>query len=257
MMPPFHKGRLRARLARTDADLHAAQRLRWLRFRARGALPEDGTARDADIWDAVCHHMLIEDAISGQLLCCYRVLLVSDGGQILRSYSAQFYDLRRLASFSAPMAEIGRFCLHPDAGDPHILRMAWAAMTRFVDRHGVQMLFGCASFPGTDPASHAQAFALLNQHYLAPRRWRPEPRSCAVFRLSTAPRSRQADERRAMAAMPPLLRSYLGMGGRVSDHAVVDEDLQTLHVFTGVEIRAIPAARQRLLRATADMHAPG
>ena len=40
------------------------------------------------------------------------------------------------------------------------------------------------------------------------------------------------------------------MGGWVSDHAVVDNDLGTLHVFTGVEISRIPAARARLLRAT-------
>ena len=49
----------------------------------------------------------------------------------------------------------------------------------------------------------------------------------------------------------PLLRTYLVMGGWVSDHAVVDRDLNTLHVFTGLEIRAIPPARARLLRATA------
>ena len=51
--------------------------------------------------------------------------------------------------------------------------------------------------------------------------------------------------------MPPLLRSYLAMGGWVSDHAVVDPVLRTMHVFTGVEIGTIPPARQRLLRATA------
>ena len=43
--------------------------------------------------------------------------------------------------------------------------------------------------------------------------------------------------------------TYLAMGGWVSDHAVVDRDLHTLHVFTGVEIARIPAARARLLRA--------
>jgi putative hemolysin len=48
--------------------------------------------------------------------------------------------------------------------------------------------------------------------------------------------------------MPPLLRTYLMMGGWVSDHAVIDRDLGTLHVFTGLEIAAVPAGRARLLR---------
>jgi putative hemolysin len=51
--------------------------------------------------------------------------------------------------------------------------------------------------------------------------------------------------------MPPLLRTYLLMGGCVSDHAVIDGDLNTLHVFTGLEIAAIPPARARALRAVA------
>ena len=51
--------------------------------------------------------------------------------------------------------------------------------------------------------------------------------------------------------MPPLLRTYLMMGGWVSDHAVMDRQLGTMHVFTGVEIKAIPPARARALRALA------
>jgi len=41
------------------------------------------------------------------------------------------------------------------------------------------------------------------------------------------------------------------MGGWVSDHAVLDFDLDTLHVFTGLEIRAIPEGRARALRMVA------
>ena len=59
------------------------------------------------------------------------------------------------------------------------------------------------------------------------------------------------DERRALQQMPGLLRSYLAMGGWVSDHAVIDRDLGTLHVLTVVDIAAIPPARARLLRADA------
>ena len=61
-----------------------------------------------------------------------------------------------------------------------------------------------------------------------------------------------SDPRLALHQMPPLLRTYLGMGGWVSDHAVIDRAMQTLHVFTGVEIAAIPPARVRALRAVAS-----
>jgi len=55
----------------------------------------------------------------------------------------------------------------------------------------------------------------------------------------------------ARQQIPPLLRSYLAMGGWVSDHAVIDRQMNTLHVFTGLEIAAIPPNRARLLRTLA------
>jgi putative hemolysin len=72
-----------------------------------------------------------------------------------------------------------------------------------------------------------------------------------VFRFAERLKRHKPDLKAAMRHMPPLLRTYLMMGGWVSDHAVIDRQMGTLHVFTGVEIRAIPAARARMLRALA------
>ncbi|MDP5306857.1 GNAT family N-acetyltransferase [Paracoccus spongiarum] len=250
-MQPFRRGRYQARLADTPADIRAAQRLRWLCFMAGNGAADDGQQIDRDALDDTCQHMLVEDAASGHLVCTFRFLRLSGGAEIARSYSAQFYNLAALERFDGPMVEMGRFCIHPDHRDPDIIRTAWAAMTRYVDAAGIEMLFGCSSFIGTEPEDHAEAFAMLKERHLAPRRWWPRVKAPRVFRFARALRLRKPDPKRAMAAMPPLLRSYLAMGGWVSDHAVVDPALRTMHVFTGVEIRAIPAARRRLMRAAA------
>ncbi|SNR35178.1 GNAT family N-acetyltransferase [Paracoccus sediminis] len=250
-MEPLRKGRYLARLADTPQDLRAAQRLRWLRFVARNGVSDDGARVDADRLDAECQHMLVEDFPTGHLVCCFRVLPLAAGPDIARSYSAQFYDLRALHAFDGPMLEVGRFCVHPAVRDPDIVRTAWAALTRLVEDTGTRMLFGCSSFVGTEPGPHAEAFAILRARHLAPRRWWPRIKAPDVFRFARALLPGQPDPKRAMAAMPPLLRSYLALGGWVSDHAVVDPVLRTMHVFTGVEIAAIPQTRQRLLRAAA------
>jgi putative hemolysin len=244
------RGRFRARIADCAADIDRAQALRWLAFRAgRGSVAGDG--RDADDFDRICTHVLVEEARSGTLVCCFRLLPLTGGCDIARSYSAQYYNLDRLADYTGRMVEMGRFCIHPDWQDADILRVAWGAMTAWVDREGVEMLFGCSSFPGTDAADYLDAFAMLKDRHLAPRRWLPRVKAPQVFRFARRLRARQPDPARAMRGMPPLLRTYLMMGGWVSDHAVVDRDLGTLHVFTGLEIRAIPPARARLLRGIA------
>lgn len=239
------RGRYRARTAAGPGDLAAAQDLRTLAFRGAGA------ARDADAFDAICTHVLVEEVRTGRLVCCFRLLPLTGGDDIGRSYSAQFYDLAALRAFKGPMVEMGRFCIHPEARDPDILRVAWGAMTAFVDRERVEMLFGCSSFHGTDADQYLDAFAMLKDRHLAPKRWLPRVKAPNVFRFARLLRLRKPDAKLALLRMPPLLRTYLMMGGWVSDHAVVDRDLNTLHVFTGLEIRAIPPGRARLLRGVA------
>ncbi len=242
MMQPVAKGRLIARVDAGPSDVRAVQALRGRCFRA-------GTGPDQDAIDLICRHVLIENRDTGVLVGCFRLMLLSSGVCIGDSYAARFYDLSALAQYDEPMIEMGRFCIAPDVPDhADILRLAWGAMTRHVDQAGVGMIFGCASFPGTDVAPYQDSFAMLRDRHLAPRRWRPRVKAPKVFRFVQRGRS-TPDAKRALTAMPSLLRSYLAMGGWVSDHAVVDDDLNTLHVFTAVEVKAVPPARARLLRA--------
>ncbi len=218
-----------------------AQSLRALCFR-------DGRS-DRDDLDPACRHFIVTHG--ADTVAAFRVLLLPDMAGIEASYSARFYDLSRLAGLTGPAMELGRFCLHPDWHDPDILRLAWAGLTRLVDAGGVSVLFGCSSFSGTDPVPHLDAFARLARHHLAPEASAPL-RKGEVLDYPALTQDHPDDPKAALAALPPLLRTYLAMGGWVSDHAVIDRDLQTLHVFTGVEIARIPPARARLLRALAD-----
>lgn len=242
-MIQLKRGQYTCRLASSDADIDAAQRLRGRAF-LKTDLP------DHDAFDALCQHMLVEDGRTGDLVCCFRFLPLKDGSEISKSYSAQFYDLSALADFRGSMVELGRFCVAPDCTDPDILRIAWGAMTRYIDDTGTELLFGCASFDGTDEGPYSDAFAMLRDRHLAPKRWLPRVKAPNVFKFAERLRGK-ADMKLALKRTPPLLRTYLLMGGWVSDHAVVDADMNTLHVFTGVEVATIPEPRKKLLRGVA------
>lgn len=236
------KGRYRVRFSQQPKDVRAAQALRYAAFFG-------GHGLDCDAFDVKCQHLLVEKAATGQLVACCRVLPVRPK-HIEQSYSARFYDLTALQAFQGAMLEVGRFCVSPDEADADILRMAWAGLTRYVDDNNVKMMFGCASFSGTDATDYHEAFTMLKERHLAPKQWSPQIKAEQVFRFAKRV-SGPADCRLAMLKMPPLLRTYLMMGGWVSDHAVVDHEMNTLHVFTGLEVAAIPATRKRLLRADA------
>ena len=241
------KGKYVVKLAKTQADITQAQALR---FRAFGLVSSSESGLDRDAFDDLCQHFLVENCDTGALVACWRVLFLESGDMIDQSYSAQYYELSNLRAYHNPMIEVGRFCMDPDLNDPDILRVAWGALGRFVDDNDIGMMFGCSSFFGTHPEEYHDSFAVLRDRHLAPSTWLPRIKAPKVFDFSRLLRGKP-DMKKAMLKMPPLLKTYLMMGGWVSDHAVVDDHMNTLHVFTGVEIGRIPPARKRLLRALA------
>lgn len=228
----FHTGQYGVRLASTAAEVEQCQRLRHLSF-----FGAEGIDRDSH--DDHCQHIMVA---SGQgLVATCRIQVFRSNLNF--SYAAQRYDISSLLRFDCVM-ELGRFCIAPTANNPDILRLIWGAVTRIVDQENVQFLFGCPSFEGTDPNEYHAAFGLLADRHSVDFIGSRAP---SIFRLSGFDWSHRA----GLQQLPPLLRSYLTMGGWVSDHAVVDHELNTMHVFCGVEVDKIPNARAKSLRSIA------
>jgi len=239
------RGGFVARLAQSSADLDAALRLRHRCFIQDAGRPVRPDGREADRFDDGWTHVLVADA-AGKVVCTFRVQVFEQQAAPTQSYSAQFYDLDRLTG--GPFLELGRFCVCPDVNDPDVLRLAWGMLALLVDRHGAAMLFGCSSFQGVDPAAYIRGFDLLAACHVS-----DAVGAKAVERYDFAAQARPVSDRKAaLSEIPPLLRSYLGMGGWVSDHAVIDRDMYTLHVFTGLIIADIPPLRAAALRAVAQ-----
>ena len=241
--------RYAARFSSADTDVAAVQSLRHRMFRPAGV--PDG--RDIDAADARAQHLLVERATDGALVATARLTVIDGAADLADTYAARHYDLSGFAARAGRMAELGRFCIARGAPDPDILRLAWGAIARRVLEGGVRTLFGCSSFPGADPARHRAAFAFLRARHLGPEAMRPACLAADAVPLPATP----PDAVAGRAGLPPLLRSYLAMGGWVGDHAVPDPDLGTCHVFTALDIRAVPPARRASILAAAGLQPDG
>ncbi|MFQ5566573.1 MAG: GNAT family N-acetyltransferase, partial [Paracoccaceae bacterium] len=102
-------GKYRARLAETGADVIRCQQLRYLAFVEERGLDPAGIGdpsvmrRDRDEFDSICRHVMIEETRTGKLVCCFRILPLSNGSEISRSYSAKYYELSKLATYPGRM----------------------------------------------------------------------------------------------------------------------------------------------------------
>ncbi len=239
LVPPVRH--LSVRLAAHDADIEAAQRLRWqVFFEAMGAVSCGHSDRDIDPYDAVCDHLLVEDRGSGvpAVVGTYRLLRQSVAEAHHGFYSAGEYDLAPFSGRDGELLELGRSCVAPAYRDAGTIQLLWRGIAAYLQEHHISMMFGCASFHGIDPEEHDDALSFLWHNHLAP----PELRARAVLGrhvdMARLPLG-SYDPRQAMRKLPPLIKAYLRVGASVGDGAVIDHDFNTVDVFIVMPVAAI------------------
>lgn len=226
-------GGLVARLATTPAEVDAAQRLRWRVFyEERGAQPTPAMAaerRDFDEFDAICDHLLVLDKHSGRVVGTYRLTRREQAEAFGRFYTAAEYDIAKLRDRGGYLLELGRSCVDVGYRNKMTMNMLWRAIAAYVTHHRIDLMFGCASLPGTDPQAAALPLSYLAHYHMAPEELRPRALPERYVDMRILPRE-AVDQRAALAALPPLVKGYLRLGGYFGDGAVIDPQFNTTDV---------------------------
>ncbi len=230
-------GTMEVRLAETQAEIEAAQALRYrIFYEEMAAQPTGETARlrlDADRFDEHCEHLLVIDHSLGAgaetVVGTYRFLRRSRTARIGRFYSEDEYDIRRLLEGDDEIMEVGRSCVDIRYRRHQTMQLLWRGIAQYVQYHDVTLMFGCASFHGTDPAEHALPLSFLHYECMAPIALRPEAVRDRYVSMRLMERE-AVDQKAAIAALPPLIKGYLRLGGFVGDGAVIDEQFNTTDV---------------------------
>ncbi len=220
------------RLARDAADLKAAQRLRYDVFVSElggdGPLVDHDERLEKDRFDPFFDHLLLlDEAKNGAVVGVHR-LLREDGAKAAgQFYSEDEYDLGPLRRSGRKLLELGRSCVAPDYRGGTGLFHLWQGLADYVLAHGVEILFGTASFHGTDITPLAQSLSLLHHRHLAPEPLRVRARAYQPMDLVS---EKNIDRKAAMLQIPPLIKAYLRLGGCVGDGAFVDHAFNTTDV---------------------------
>jgi len=225
------------RLARDAADLRAAQRLRYEVFveelGAHCAGADHGARLERDDLDPHFDHLLLTDRNAepgASVVGVYRLLPQDRAEALGRFYSDAEYDLAPLRASGRRLVELGRSCVHPAHRRGPGLMHLWNGLADYVLARGIETLFGVASFRGSDPAEHAVALSWLHAHHLAPEELRVRVHPGRHAQRMDLIDPALLDRACAQAAIPPLIRGYLRMGGFVGEGAYIDTDFNTTDV---------------------------
>ncbi len=235
-------GPLGVRLADTPSEIDAVQALRYRVFyEEMGAvadMPARITRRDRDAFDQVADHLLVLDHAIGPgpegVVGTYRLIQPDAAAKLGRFYSAEEYDITPVRNFPGQMLELGRSCVDAGYRNRSVMQLLWRGIAAYVFQHQIDLMFGCASLPGTDPEALGEELTYLFHYHLAPPalRLRALPnRYVEMMRLDPD----GLDRRRAIGRLPPLIKGYLRLGGFVGDGAVIDRQFNTTDVAVVVK----------------------
>jgi putative hemolysin len=220
------------RLASTPADVQAAQALRFEVFNLEldeGLVQSYDTGLDADPYDAVCDHLLVEDLTHGGVIGTYRLQTGQRAREALGYYSEQEFDFTAFDPMRPQILELGRACIHRNHRNFSVLNLLWKGILGCANDHGARYLIGCSSITSQDPTVGAAAFKLLAPH-LAPPAWRTVPKPAFACALTNVAAHKPK--------IPRLLSAYLALGACVCGPPAIDPNFHTIDFLTWIDLKS-------------------
>ena len=225
----------RVRLATCLSDLHAAQALRFVVFNLEmneGLEQSYNTGRDADPFDHICDHLLVEDASTGLVVGTYRLQTGATAAANLGYYSGQEFDLAAFEPRRGQIVELGRACVHIEHRNLAVLGLLWKGIAAYTWERGGRYLIGCSSLSSQDPRVGASAYSELMRRYLVEPEMhvRPQPSwDCPLDELALE-----------KVRIPKLLMAYLSLGAKICGAPALDREFRTIDFLTLLDLQALP-----------------
>tara|TARA_B100001989_G_scaffold250666_1_gene228204 strand:+ start:1371 stop:2174 length:804 start_codon:yes stop_codon:yes gene_type:complete len=231
-------GSLEVRLAENSLEIDAAQALRYQVFyeemKAKATIKQNKLKRDIDDFDHHFDHILVFDnningTVKEKVIGTYRLNRGKSYNKEKLFYTSNEYDINPLINFKGNILELGRSCVAKDYRTGSTMQLLWSFIAQYVLKYDIEIMFGCASFPGIEPELHKTAFDYLYRNYLAPTNIRPKALKNRYIRMKSENLT-NCSFKDFLAAIPPLIKGYIRLGAFIGDGAVIDFDFNTTDV---------------------------
>ena len=235
-LPEIRAGNLEVFVVTGSEEVRAAQALRYQVFvdemGAKASAEATLSKLDVDEFDAVCDHLLVvahQADGSYKVVGTYRLLRREAMQKIGRFYTDGEFDIALIKQYKGEILEVGRSCVHPDFRNRAVMQLLWRGIGAYVAKFNIGLMFGCASFHGIDPQTHAMALSYLHHYHLAPKEICPRALESRYVEMNLLPKE-AVDVKRSFAVLPPLIKGYLRLSGYIGAGAVIDYDYNTTDV---------------------------
>ena len=222
------------KLVQTKSELKQAQALRYSVFykekRAKATLQKKIIKLDYDKIDKFADHLIVVDKnTKNKVVGTYR-LIRGDVAELFGGfYSSSEFNLENIINNyqNKHILELGRSCVHQKYRNGSIMNLLWKAIAEYVKLFDIKVLIGCASFSGIDPLKYTEELSYLRVNFSLPKKFSIKSYDNNIypaFKLN----DKNLNQLRTFAKLPPLIKGYLRVGGKVSDSFFVDHNFNTI-----------------------------
>lgn len=222
---------LTVKVAETEEEVRATQKLRYRIFAEElGAqLKSADKGIDEDQFDPHCLHLMVTDTDTGKLAGCTRLLTDEGARQAGSFYSASEFNLDPVIQLEGRRLEVGRTCIDPDHRRGAAIAVLWSGLASVVNAYNIDFLFGCASIELDDGGHRAAAILKrLNQQ--------ARHEHLDVAPITPVPEVLEPNDQ-VSAPLPPLLKAYVRLGGKICGEPCWDPDFNVADVLLLLDMK--------------------
>jgi putative hemolysin len=225
------------KIAEKNSELKKAQALRYSVFyKEKKAIPTISKKilrLDYDKIDKFADHLIVIDknrrGIKNKIVGTYRLLRGDITAHCGGFYTSSEFDLSKILKFykNNQILELGRSCVHKDYRNGKIMNLLWKAIAEYVKLYDIKILLGCASFHGTDVMKYTNELSYLRKNFSLPDELSVKSLDPKIYPTYIKINS-NTDDIRTFVKLPPLIKGYLRIGGKVSHDFFIDYKFNTI-----------------------------
>ena len=236
------------KLAETNAEIKKAQSLRYSVFykekNAKAGLSKKILRRDFDKIDRFADHLIVIDknrrSLQNNIIGTYRLIRGDLANQYGGFYTSTEFDLSNiLHSYkNNQILELGRSCIHKNYRNGATVNLLWKAIANYISIYEIKILLGCVSFPGTNVMKFSDELAYLKRNHSLQSELSIKSLDVNIYPINNS-KNKNANDFKLFIKLPPLIKGYLRVGGKVSESCFVDHDFNTIDLCVVVQTNDI------------------
>jgi L-ornithine Nalpha-acyltransferase len=244
IFPKIELGDFIIKLADKKSELMNAQALRYSIFykekKAKSTFQKKIMRLDYDNIDTFADHLIVIDkkrkGIKNKVVGTYRLIRGDIASRFGGFYTSSEFDLTNvLNSYNhKQILELGRSCIHKDYRNGTTMSLLWKAIAEYIKLYDIKVSLGCVSFQGTNVEKLSKELSYLRSNFPLPDEMSVQSLVNSNYPVYNKNIIDESDLR-TFVKLPPLIKGYLRVGGRVSDSFFIDYDFNTIDLCVIVQ----------------------